>query len=268
LKGQFQYDTIEDCLAHGRVPAGEIWDIVIRHTEQADKALDGNGEYSDGILTTELVLMCERSPLLDYSTVARNLARYKTDTGSYTLDFNTADALLVSMGRFDEWIYDETLAYFYANVDLSWYECECPGCSVMIQAPPEQPALCVMDGCDSEPKARGLCNAHYIAAKKDGVLDQFPNYFAGPRTRYCSTQCRQSAYHQRKGTTSSRRKGYLKTRDQKCRNGHLRTPENTYVRPTGVNAGKRECLLCKRDSNNRSHAKRSPTRKLRAEVAA
>jgi hypothetical protein len=80
-----------------------------------------------------------------------------------------------------------------------------------------------------------------------------------PSMLYCSKACRMSARHQRTGRTNRPVKvqrgadGMAK----KCRNGHRRTRENTYYRSNG----KRECLICKREANNESHARREQAKR-------
>lgn len=71
---------------------------------------------------------------------------------------------------------------------------------------------------------------------------------------YCSKECRMSARHQRIGRTTrpvKRHRGDM-AEATKCRNGHDRTPDNIFVRKNG----KRECLTCKRESNNEGYHRR------------
>ena len=47
-----------------------------------------------------------------------------------------------------------------------------------------------------------------------------------------------------------------------CRNGHPRTPQNTYIRPSGERSGERECKVCRktreREYRNRIEPNRDP----------
>lgn len=192
----------------------------------------------------------------DWTTVA-NIITQKRET----CDFNTADELLCALGQPQLWR-TEPLSDVYFNIDLSKTVCANPGCTVEFHDPHYAklaPAFCLYEGCKEEPKARGLCNRHYIQAKRDGVLHTFPSFFAGRLTMYCSEACRQSAYQMSKGITTKRQKNYLNDRDKKCRNGHPRTPENTSIRKNG----KIECAVCKRDANRASYHRRQKAKKAR-----
>ena len=177
------------------------------------------------------------------------------------IPFLVADRILCATDNVNLW--QGELAEYYEQVDMNWQMCECPGCTKLFRQGGLAPATCEIDGCESFPKARGLCNAHYISCKKDGTLDQHTSRYNPERRRiYCSEACKTSAYQQRKGITSSRRKSYLKDRDVKCRNGHDRTPQNTKIRPNG----KRECIICHRESSRRGAA-RAQERKQMAVAA-
>jgi hypothetical protein len=222
-------------LEKGRVPVEVATTVLSLYIKEADR--DAN---------MCLEVLAEKADI-GYGT----LEKWHFDGDrSKSVAFDVADRLMCAAGL-GVLGWTRLFPEFYAHVDLHWKQCECPGCEVMFELPPMMEAICTAEGCSSPTKARGLCNAHYIAAKKDGVLDQFPHYYAGPIPKYCSEACRLSAYQQREGITTSRRKSYLMNRDEKCRNGHTRTEENTYYRKNG----KRECRDCKRDTNRASYGR-------------
>lgn len=168
-------------------------------------------------------------------------------------EFNLADELLCALGMSLLWR-EEPLADIYFNIDLSRTVCANPGCKIEFHDPHYAelaPAFCVYEGCKEEPHARGLCNRHWLQARRDGVLHTFPRFYSGRLTMYCSTACRQSASQMTRGITTRRRKRYLDTKE-KCRNGHKRTPENTRLRKNG----KMECAICAREANKASYHRR------------
>lgn len=175
-------------LEKGRVPVAPIFERLIAHCEQYDRDRDPEE-------VGELTLVCERAEV-DYATVARNLYRFAHEGDIRSLDFNTADRLLVC-GMKRRWSEDDLLQAYYEHVDLRWQKCECPGCETMFQ-----------------PK-------HSATGKT--------------AQRYCSKSCRMSARHQRIGRTHRVVKVHrgAMAEARTCRNGHPRTEENTVIRKNG-----------------------------------
>lgn len=208
-------------LSKGRIPAEVILPRLLTHIEIADRDRDP-GEPG------ELTMICERQGL-DYATIAKVIYRWKNpeclDGALRSLDFDTADKLLCGAGMFDVWRTD--LLDYYLRVDLAWKKCECPGCET------------------------------WFRPKQDHAGITAP--------KYCSKSCRHAARNQRLGRTTKIvkvQRGQMGvnaqgTHTKRCRSGHRRTPENTYVRSNG----KVECLVCKRKANNASHARRQQARK-------
>lgn len=202
-----------------------------------------------GYVSDEALYILEEKSGVPWDTTYNILAERRDGC-----DFNVADELLCALGQPQLWR-EDPLADIYFNIDLSKTVCANPGCTVEFHDPHYAdlpPVNCVIEGCLNEPKARGLCNKHYIQVKRDGLLHTMPKFYQGRLTMYCSMACRQSAYQMAKGITTNRRKNYLKSRDKKCRNGHERTPENTRVRKNG----KMECLLCARETNRKGYHRR------------
>lgn len=183
-----------------------------------------------------------------------------------TCFFDNADRLLCAMGAPDLWRTDELSEYYY-GVNLAMCQCACPGCLVTFKAI-EAPLHCIVPGCDADHLSRGLCAKHRVyalyqgrrIAKARGVTDEhrfalrllalhFPKIGKnGPTTKYCSKSCRESHERMMNGETTRR----IKTRGDRCRNGHLRTPENTIIRK----GGKQQCRICYNAASKRGYHRR------------
>lgn len=214
-------------LQRGRIPAEVIIREVQSYLSMQEEATDPN-ELGPTYWLAERANIA-RDTLGSYLSGERN-----------SVEFDVADRLLIAIGRVDLW--RGRLLEYYENVDLTWQTCACPGCSRMVKQ--DSHDLCRWDGCTKVGKTRGLCNAHELRARREGIIEQFPlvGQKDGVDRIYCSRACRTAAAKLRKGVTQSRRKRYVNT-GKVCRNGHPRTPENIKRRP----GGKIECAECSRE---------------------
>lgn len=116
------------------------------------------------------------------------------------VDFDLADALLCALGRPDIW--RGRLADLYLEMPLL-EQCQAPGCNIKFA----------------------------IGVDRLGRPKQ---------QRYCSPQCNHAAYKIRSGRNQRRLVAAHRDQSKRCRNGHVRTPENTKT----LYDGRRTCRVC------------------------
>jgi hypothetical protein len=130
-------------------------------------------------------------------------------------------------------------------------------------------ASCLLDGCESPVKARGMCNTHYTRWRKHGdplkvwrrgqrmtTADRFwskVDRTAGPDGCWLWTRKRTKTgyglFYVLRGS------GFAAANAAKthCPHGHEYTPENTYVNPNPD--GGRICRTCKRQRDRLARAR-------------
>lgn len=132
------------------------------------------------------------------------------------ISFNHADKLFIAMGLVHLWRGE--YADYYYGVNLDVVECACEGCNTIFEL------------------------------RLDTLGRQNLQL-------YCSSQCAQAAYKIRKGRNKQRLAKSKRAHVGRppggsstvCRNGHVRTPENTHTRGNG----RVECRECSRAANKR-----------------
>lgn len=141
---------------------------------------------------------------------------------SKTIDFDVADRLLCVLGKADCWRGELQEVYAQAKLD--------DGRKQRTTVKPSKAKRC----------ARRGCSVQFVPSKH------------GPKQRFCSNACRNSAWKLSKGMKTGPRGPGRSLEAFACRNHHERTPENT-----GTNSrGHRYCLTCHRDSMRRQRAKK------------
>jgi hypothetical protein len=226
-------------LEKGRVPSFIVTQALTQHLSENDRN------------TLAAIDVLAEKASIPYETLE---TWYVNPERGRSVDFNAADRLLAAAGLW-HWWYNRFRDY-YEHVNLNMTKCGCPGCEVMIEQ--SKHPLCRIEGCTEVGKTRGLCNRHELQARRDGTIHYYEPVGRkdGIDKQYCSKACRTAAAKIREGVTKRRRKNYLNTGD-KCRNGHDRTPENTYHRRNG----KEECIICRREANKASYHARTARRR-------
>lgn len=139
--------------------------------------------------------------------------------GGTTIDFDLADRLLCKMGRSDVW--HGRLNELYSNV-------------VLIDDGPKRAY--------GRPSGARMCEG--AECSTEFVPDP-----RSPHQRFCSTSCKRKSYWKRRREREGV-KPRFGTRYGQCPNGHERSPENTYVRPSGSVS----CRVCGREKEAERYA--------------
>lgn len=181
--------------------------------------------------------LCDRTDNLGWRVDERILLHIRQGVGNCTFDI--ADRLLCATENVEAWRADAELSVYY---DMPLSEVS-PWSKGERSAKPGRKVRCARKGCSNvwEPKqGRG-------------------HKSTGPtRKKYCSESCSSMAYAYRSGKRPTPSASPQGVASERCRNGHLRTMDNT---ATSKATGKRYCRDCAKDRAARTYRKHAEVRK-------
>src|SRR3990167_6680115 len=137
------------------------------------------------------------------------------------IEFNTADRLLCRLNLVHLWTTDPEFMYMYWRLPLKGLG--------RVQPPPG-----------------------HARCKRVGCSNLFKQHTYGSPKKYCSVICKNQEYKRRHGMIKTEQLGpNRKLSLMRCRNGHIRTHENTKIV-----RGKRRCLECHAATNIRYYERK------------